>query len=389
MLVKGKTQRKTSESSKADCNYDTPTHRKERIGLIRKGGNKMDKMRSLLLIWVGTFLLSACATVSYVDIQTFNPAEVTFPEYVRKVLIVNNAAPQPSDEGYTYTLYGVKQDTCRAKVDSALFEASRSLGETILEGAYFNDVLLYNQPLRIDSFYLSDPKLTPAQVTALCDANGADAIISWDRLLFEMKKEVDRLGEGLILGTVDVRMGGVLRSYLPGKEGPLATVVVGDSISWTESANGENMLDELLPTAEEALSMAGQYIGTKATPNFVPHWINETRWYFSGMGSQWKEAAAYAATDKWDKANARWKQVYDRSKGKNKARAASNLALSEEMSGHLDKAREWAQRSYELFKQYAGEKDDVTQLLKLYHEALTERIQKDLKLNVQFGEESY
>lgn len=349
----------------------------------------MEKIRSLFVIGLAVLLLSACATVNYVDIETFNPAEVTFPEHVGKVLVVNNAVAQPADKGYTYTLYGSKQDSCRAQADSALYEACHSLGEAMLEGSYFNDVLLYNQPLRTDQSYLSDPKLTQAQVVALCEANGADAIISWDRLLFEMDKKTGRLAEGLLVGSIDVRMGGVLRTYLPGKEGPLATVIVADSIAWMESAIEQLTLDELLPTADEALRMAGQYIGIKATPNFVPHWMNETRWYFSGMGSKWKEAAAYAASDKWDQAAGRWKQLYDGSKGKNKARAASNLALCEEMKGHFEKAREWAQRSYELFKQHAGEKDGHTQLLKLYEEALAERIQNDLKLNVQFGEESH
>ena len=46
-------------------------------------------------------LLSACSTINYVGIETYNPAEVTFPENVAKVLIVNNAVPQPEDAGYT------------------------------------------------------------------------------------------------------------------------------------------------------------------------------------------------------------------------------------------------------------------------------------------------
>ena len=50
------------------------------------------KMRSILFIGIAG-LLSACSTINYVGIETYNPAEVTFPENVAKVLIVNNAVP--------------------------------------------------------------------------------------------------------------------------------------------------------------------------------------------------------------------------------------------------------------------------------------------------------
>ena len=60
-------------------------------------------MRSILFIGIAG-LLSACSTINYVGIETYNPAEVTFPENVAKVLIVNNAVPQPEDAGYEFTM---------------------------------------------------------------------------------------------------------------------------------------------------------------------------------------------------------------------------------------------------------------------------------------------
>ena len=43
------------------------------------------KMRSILFIGIAG-LLSACSTINYVGIETYNPAEVTFPENVAKIL---------------------------------------------------------------------------------------------------------------------------------------------------------------------------------------------------------------------------------------------------------------------------------------------------------------
>ena len=67
-------------------------------------------------------LLASCSSVSYVGIDTYNPAEITFPKSVGKILVVNNAVPQPDDVGCEFSLFGDKVDTCKVKADSALFE---------------------------------------------------------------------------------------------------------------------------------------------------------------------------------------------------------------------------------------------------------------------------
>lgn len=105
---------------------------------------------------------------------------------------------------------------------------------------------------------------------------------------------------------IDVQMAGVIRSYVPDREAPLATVHMKDSIYWAESADYMPILDKVLPSPENALRGAGKYFGAKVYANFVPHWEKETRWYFTGMGSRWKEASAYAANEKWDMAEDRW-----------------------------------------------------------------------------------
>lgn len=344
-------------------------------------------MRSTLFL-VSLGLFTACSTVNYIGIDTYNPAEVTFPDNVAKVLMVNNAVPQPPDRGYELTLLGHPQDTCRIPADSALFDACRALGMALVDAGYFHDVLLYDTNTRTDSLYYEDRKLPVDVVNALCEENGADAVISVDRLLFDMKRQVTELPEGYLIGAINTQISAVFRSYLPGRAVPLATVYAADSLFWAESAPSLDLLDKLLPTSEEAAREAGQYIGLKASPNFVPHWQNETRWYFTGISSAWKEASAYAAAEKWDMASERWQRLYDASSGwKAKARAASNLALAEEMKGNMSKAHEWASLSYALFRQYGGEKDKYTQLLKLYTEALAERIRNDKKLSIQIGKE--
>lgn len=339
-----------------------------------------------LIGWIG--LLTACSSINYLSIDTFNPAEVTVPSSANKVLIVNHAVPQPADWGYSYTVSGKVKATQGAKADSALVDFCQSLGEAMVAEEFFQDVLLYHEPTRADQHPEYDLKMTAQQVDSLCEVAGADLLLSLDRLLFESSREDTDLGGGFTVGEVKVRMAGVIRAYLPGRAAPLATIQLVDSVAWEQSAELPPILNELLPSSEEALRTAGRYLGAKASVNFVPHWQRETRWYFSTSGAVWKEAAAYATNERWEKAEERWNRIYQTSKGwKSRAQVASNLALCAEMKGDLQQAHEWASISYELFKQKAGEEDQQAQLLELYVKALTERVRANQKLDVQIGKQ--
>lgn len=338
-----------------------------------------------LLLISSLFIFAACNSISHLQIQTYSPAEVTFPESVGNMLVVNNAVPQPSDRGCTYNVFG-KPDTCSIHTDSALYEACHTLGKTIVDESFFNDVLLYNKPIKTDSAgYLKDKKLTQAEVKALCDETSTQAIISLDQLLFKLERNAVILGDNTLLGQIDVQVAGVYRAYLPSREQPLATIIVGDSLRWQEYADDLKELSLILPNNDEALRETGKYIGAKSAPCFVPHWENASRWYYNGFSSRWKEASSFASMEKWDEATTRWKSLYEHAKGKDKARLASNLALCSEIKTRLTEAFDYATKSYELFKQAGGEKDTLTVMQKSYMETLAQRLQADNKLKIQYG----
>jgi len=121
-------------------------------------------------------ILTSCGSVKYFGIETFTPAEITFPETVETVVIVNNAVPQPKKPGYKYTIMGVEQDTTHMVADSALYDACKALGEAIADQPFFKDVRLYNDAMRQDDLFFQDTKLTPDQVETICDESGAEAI---------------------------------------------------------------------------------------------------------------------------------------------------------------------------------------------------------------------
>lgn len=342
-------------------------------------------MRNLLLL-AFVCLLTGCSSLNYMNIDTYNPAEVTFPDEVKTVLVVNNAYPQSPDTGYEYSLFGVNQDSCQAVADSALFDAPRFLAKAIAEADFFDDVLIYHYATREDTIPSQDAKLTAGQVIDLCEETGTDAVISFDRLLFNMKKEVTQDRAGGIQGKIRVDVYAIVRGYLPGRENSLATVLVVDSVFWEERVDDMEVLDFIFPTSENALRIAAAYVGNHIYPNFVPHWTTEPRWYFTSMDSRWKEASSFANGQKWESAAKRWESLYDTSSKKQaKARLASNIALCHEMTGQFKEAFEWAERSRDYFKETLGESHEQTRLLTLYAQTLFKRIQSDVKLDAQLG----
>lgn len=320
-------------------------------------------------------------------IETHNPAEITYPDHISRILIVNNTVPQPPDVGYELYLLGKQKDTCRANADSAAWDACRTLGKVIANTDYFEDVLLYDFPVRTDKTFLADGRMTAEKVRELCEETGTDAIISFDRLLFNMRKDIDALSDGFLQGKIKVEIGGVVRTYLPGRTVPLTSVIVNDSVMFNEYAGSIELLNLYLPFPDDALRTAGNYMGASLYSTFVPYWEEERRWYYTGAGSRWKEASAYASSGKWAEALESWNTLYTKSSNKKaKAKLASNMALGEEMSGHLDKAESWAVISRDFFKETEGDDAANTKLLNAYATVLQQRIQNDKKLDVQFGE---
>lgn len=344
-------------------------------------------MKRISFILSLVILLTGCQSIKELYIETYNPAEITYPESVSRILIVNNTVPQPPDVGYELYILGKQQDTCRASADSAAWDACKTLGKAIIEANYFEDVLLYHFPTRTDDRFVADGKMTAEKVRELCKETGTDAIISFDRLLFNMRKDVEALSSGDFQGKIKVEMGGIVRTYLPDRSIPLASVVVNDSLLFSEYAAHQELLDVFLPSPEVTLRGAGTYIGATLYPTFVPYWDEERRWYYTGTGSRWKEASAYAATGKWKEALEGWNTLYTKNTNKKaRAKLASNIALGEEMTGNFDKAHHWAITSKDLFKEAEGEEARNTKLLDVYATVLQQRIQSDKKLDIQFGE---
>ena len=348
----------------------------------------MGKRIILLLTILLSLSFFSCSSFRVIDVETHNPSLVTFPKEVQTVMIINNSAQQSDNVGHSYIDANGVLSNKSISMDSMAYFLCMSLGKTIVQSPRFDDVRICEDTIRRDSFFYDIRPIKPADVELYCRDYNVDALISLDKLLITTT-DVD--AGNVINRFVKVEISGVVRALWVGQK-EMYTIPFEDSLAWY-------MKDDFLyggtlevlsePDVKVAMRYASEYIGNSLDISFVPHWTNVKRWYYKNILSDWKRGTVYADAEKWDEARNIWLTLYEKSvKWKHKAQLSSNIALCYEMDGDFDKAIEYAEISYNLYKENAeNENDSHTDLQNYYFEALKKRKTDDVKLSEQLGEE--
>jgi hypothetical protein len=136
------------------------------------------------------FLEAACSNIYQLTIEVQEPATITLPGNVDRVLIVNNTVPQPNDTGIK-RIYGDRLVTDYAlDLDSVSWITIDALSTTIEKAQFFEEVSVYNQWIRKDKEWMTDIPLSSNYRNEILDIHKFDAIISIDRILLNLQEQV-------------------------------------------------------------------------------------------------------------------------------------------------------------------------------------------------------
>ena len=330
--------------------------------------------------------ICSCSPYRYLCIETLNSASITFPTEMRRVLIVNNALPQ-NDVPFESTLFHLA-DSIAISADSAAFDFCSSLGEVLADFEGFDDVRLLDGCFRNrDMSPLLAPNLERNEVEMLCEEHETDVVISLDRLLFSINEYTYKTIGIQMQEDIQVDISGVLRVYVPDREKPLTTILLTDTITPEAGFDYDNegilkILFSINPS--NLLRVSARYMATEARKYFIPYWHEDLRWYYKSSIAQWKEATAYAESERWDKALDIWKKLYGRETSwKQRARLCSNIALGLELTGDLEQALQYAKLSHQLMHDRLGADDAFVQKQDTYINVLTSRIIEERRLQLQ------
>ena len=293
------------------------------------------------ILFAATMLVSCGGLQSFTFDQLY-PAEVTFPEQVRTVAVVNHAPAIPSPKKNLLTL---------GKLDGDGKVLSETLAGGLADSRYFQQVVISDSAITQE---LTEGEILPQPVVdSLAQVLGVDMILSVYRIqLLTGKKEIYYPGLMVPFAAFDLKMRPVL---------------------W-----------DLNPTLSDhdVVNEASQHTGFTLVNQLVPHWKSVERIYFDGGNPDMRDAAVSLREGDWQEAGRLWKNLYDSlKKGKLKSRAAFNMALACEVQGMMSEAVDWIEKS----KSCAAKGSEEERAALFYSTILQERAKDFQLLNLQMA----
>jgi hypothetical protein len=345
--------------------------------------NGIYKVLSFLILTISI----SCSSSYQLSIEVLEPASVTLPLQIKRVLVVNNTVGQPNHVGIARIYEEKMIENYELDLDSVSWITVEMLTSRIGKSNFFDNVSFYRKWLRNDTEWMTGIPLSPEIREEIFDIQGFDAIISIDRLLFRLEEEVKNVlpeSNNYLSVFVDNQLEGALTGsvYLYNRETPLSSFTITDSLFHKVhlQADSSSVFKELPESLIDNLAYA---LSKKLAQHIIPSWRNQERILYTGSNSRMREAFSYTKTGKWDTAEFLWLSEFDKeTKNRNKAQIASNIAVANEMQDKLEVALRWAEKA----KEYTADHSKERTIVDKHISNLQKRIQNNRLLDIQWGE---
>lgn len=305
-------------------------------------------------------LLALVACTRNTTLQVLQPAQMTLPEHITTVAIVDRSKPS---NGWSNFLEGL--------LTGEEIGQDRRSRQTAVDG-------LTNALTRTPRFQVKSTGIEmtgskaggrmPAamewsEVEKICRDYATNAVVtieSFDsdnarstRPVTETKK--DKTGKKYNVITYEsqqrtsVRIG--WRLYDPKTRIILDEYVTDDYLERRGSGATDRAALNNLPSQLDVTRDVAYNVGIEYGARIAPIYVNISRAYYTkakGFKTQMKQAGRYLESRDLEKATYHWKKIIA-SAGENRkaaGRAAYNMAVASEINGNLDLALEWAQKAW-------------------------------------------
>ena len=329
-------------------------------------------------------VLSSCTTSSVlVNIQ--RPADITIPQDIQNVVVVNRSRPSKENlagniveglfTGEGIGVDGKGSEYCVEGLSDMLNNSERftlkNVGAIELKGtgtSSFPIPLDWNEVKSICGSYGGDALL----VLSTFDSDSrviVGAPVTRTRKVKGVKIKEIRYPATLIM---DVESG--WRIYDANKEQIIDEnkfVEVKEFKSWGDSPEKARLN---LPMKRSAIKESGVYAGRQYGFRISPIWIKVNRVYYTAKLDEFKLAKSYVKVGDWDEAIEIWKPLTTNADAKIAGRAAFNMALASEIKGGLDAAIEWAKKANKLGEKKAYNYINVLNRRKIDAEKLKQQL---------------
>lgn len=317
-------------------------------------------------------LCTACSTINTLSFERLEAADISFPETIRKVGVVNNIP----------IMQGTEQDMAQA---AGILEGdgkvmAEALAQEMAATHYFDEIVVCDSALCPLTVSLKNREglkeewqghvLSPSVVDEWIGNLGVDMLVAVERARIELKSDVALSDFGGVVPVVDGIITPMARIYVPHRDKPILAITKTDTIFW-------HVTTPL--TFGKIVKESSEYAASVLVSYLIPYWKEVSRNYYDGGSVEMRDAGVYLREGDWEEAFVLWKKVYDTQKGMRKMRAAYNLALYSEMQNDYGKAKEYLEVAAGLVKKNSA--DAV--LVRSYRKLLDLGADKNQKLLIQ------
>ncbi len=320
----------------------------------------MYKFKIFVLVIVGFVLLSSMA---WVKLTLVRPALIALPEYIKSIAVIDRTLQDESAENkFEQTITGefFKQDE----------QAVRQTIEGIIDVC--SEYNLYTVA-RTSERYIGDGTKTTfpsalnwQKVSELCDKHQVDAILAIeifdsDFLVTNPVNVVRQITEGKVIPGHGYHINGIavinfgVRLYDPASKKILDEYQVSHRINF--GGSGSTALDVANQVLDktEAINRTSYQSGRIYGERITPSYYTVTREFYNKpkRNNDLSSGVRNSEVADWNGAIESWTKALN-SKRKIAGRAAFNIAVAYEVLGELEKAKEWASKSYTEYREKRG-----------------------------------
>lgn len=340
------------------------------------------------ILSIGIILLFTSS--AWVTLTLIRPAVINVPQKIQTIVVVNRALPKDERKN---VIEEVLTGEVMRQDEQAIQQTIDGLVNTIKNAPRF-DIKYANEKYigETSGTVFPDP-LRWEVISKLCTKYEADAVITIetfdsDYILTNGSRTVERKDESgktvpyvefFIEGVGTVNIG--FRMYDPEMNSIADQYQFSENMRWDGHGNSPTDAALTLLDKIDAINQVSYAAGRSYAMRISPTYYKITR-YFYNKPKKNKfliEGVRKSEVADWEGAIESWLMAIKKGKkDKDKGRAAYNIAVAYEVLGDMDKALEWAAKSYTEYE----EKDAND-----YHRALKARINEERIVNMQLGKE--
>jgi len=311
--------------------------------------------------------LHGCAGIySVVEFEVLEPATVSFPDQVSRLLILNRAP-------LSFNVFTEKDregmDNNQLLILDTLI--CNSLNRGLLHVLRQSPIERFHVPVwiserRKDTVLMEDMVLTKREVAAICDNMNGDALISLEFYSMDLDETYDYYTDAPGLAQNHYyQISNIVKwfIYLPGSPRPFDEYAMEDTLFFPDVVNGQfNQAPTTLQMIRESFFESGMKYGRY----LVPVWIQASRSLYKGKEDFLRLASKHTDKGEWTQAYKIWENLAVSEDTTLASKALHNMAIYWELEDNLDSASLLVDQALE---------HDTLEAVRFYREELDTRLE--------------